>query len=158
MLRFLLSRYDRWSLVALACHGGPVGDASRSVWKERGPSNLHVINWFLIAIWVFMTALLCWDVRPAQDIALAVVALAGGALFEGWGTNTGLLVVLHRGEAAALGPARVAGCSPGHGADRLCLRPGSHPMERQCPGRSCTGSSLSVFVVVMARFVWPSIR
>ena len=89
MLRFFLSRYNRWSLVPIAFMAA-LFVIIPLVWTDLFRSNLHVINWFLIAIWVFMTALLCWDVQPAQDIALAVVALAGGFLFEGWGTHTGL--------------------------------------------------------------------
>ena len=43
------------------------------IWNDLYRANLHVINWFPIAIWIFMTALLCWDVRPARDLALAVL-------------------------------------------------------------------------------------
>ncbi len=116
MLRFLLSRYDRWSLAALAAMVA-LYVTIPYVWNDLARQNLRVVNWFLIAIWLFMTALLCWDVRPAQDIALAAVALAGGALFEGWGTNTGLwtyftgekppLWILPAWPVAALATARI---------------------------------------------------
>lgn len=117
MLRFFLSRYDRWSLVALALMAA-VYITIPLVWKDLAAQNIQVVNWFLITIWVFMSALLCWDVRPARDTALAVVALAGGFLFEGWGTTTRLwsyftgesppLWILPAWPVAALATARIA--------------------------------------------------
>jgi hypothetical protein len=117
MLRFFLSRYNRWSLVGLAVVVG-LWVVIPLIWNDLYRANLHVINWFPIAIWIFMTALLCWDVRPARDLALAVLALAGGFLFEGMGTRTGLwtyftgekppIWILPAWPVAALATARIA--------------------------------------------------
>ncbi len=154
MLRFFLSRYNRWSLVALAVMAA-LFVIIPLIWTDLFRMNLHVINWFLIAIWVFMTALLCWDVRPAQDITLAVVALAGGVLFEGWGTHTGLwhyftghkppLWILPAWPVAALATARIAFL-----LDRFFL-------GRTLDWRIPYWLFVLVFAVGMARFIRPSI-
>jgi hypothetical protein len=154
MLRFFLSRYNRWSLVAIAFMAA-LFVIIPLVWTDLFRLNLHVINWFLIVIWVFMTALLCWDVQPAQDIALAVVALAGGFLFEGWGTHTGLwhyftgdkppLWILPAWPVAALATARIAFL-----LDRLFL-------GRTLDWRIPYWLFVLVFAVGMGRFIRPSI-
>jgi CHASE2 domain-containing sensor protein len=87
-------------------------------WNDLLKLNIGVVNWLLLAIWILMNALLCWDVRPSQDLALAVVALAGGWVFESWGTHTQLwsyftgdkppLWILPAWPVAALATARIA--------------------------------------------------
>jgi hypothetical protein len=154
MLRFVLSRFDRWSLAALAAMVA-LYVTIPYVWSDLARQNLRVVNWFLIAIWLFMTVLLCWDVRPAQDIALAAVALAGGALFEGWGTHTNLwwyftgerppLWILPAWPVAALATARIAFL-----LDRALL-------GRRVPWSVLYWAITAVFVLGMARFVRPSI-
>lgn len=154
MLRFFLSRYNRWGLFGLAVVvvlwvGIPF------FWNELYQANLHVINWFLIAILAFMSALLFWDVRPAQDLALGVLGLVGGFLFEAMGTHTGLwtyftgekppLWVLPAWPVAALATARIAFV-----LDRFL-------MERAVNWKVLYWTFVLVFVVVMARFLWPSI-
>jgi hypothetical protein len=154
MLRFLLSRYDRWSLVALALMAALYVTIPYA-WNDLARQNLHVVNWFLISIWVFMSALLCWDVRPAQDIALAVVALAGGAMFEGWGTNTGLwwyftgetppLWILPAWPVAALATARIV-----FAFDRVLIR-------WNLPWKVLYWFFAAVFALGMARYTQPAL-
>jgi len=154
MLRFLLSRYDRWSLVALVLMLA-LYVTIPFVWNDLARQNLQVVNWFLIAIWIFMSALLCWDVRPAQDMALAAVALAGGAMFEGWGTNTGLwwyftgekppLWILPAWPVAALATARIV-----FAFDRVLIR-------WKLPWRALYWFFAVVFALGMARFIRPSL-
>jgi hypothetical protein len=154
MLGFLASRYDRWSLVALA--GMVILYVTIPwIWNDLARQNLRVVNWFLIAIWLFMTALLCWDVRPTQDLALAVVALAGGAMFEGWGTNTGLwwyftgekppLWILPAWPVAALATARIV-----FAFDRILIR-------WNLPWKALYWIFVAVFALGMARFIRPSV-
>ena len=152
MLRFFLSRYNRWSLVGLAVVV-VLWVIVPLIWNDLYRSNLHVINWFLIAIWIFMTALLCWDVRPAQDMALAALALAGGFLFEGLGTRTGLWTyftgekppvwILPGWPVAALATARIAFV-----LDRLL-------MGRTVNWKTLYWLFVSALVVVMALFFRP---
>jgi len=153
MLRFILSRYDRWSLAALAVMVALYAAIS-IVWSDLARQNLQVVNWFLILIWVFMSALLCWDVRPAQEIALAVVALAGGALFEGWGTRTGLwwyftgerppLWILPAWPVAALATARIVFLF-----DRILIR-------RRLNWKALYWLFAALFALGMARFIRPA--
>jgi hypothetical protein len=152
--RFFLSRFDRWSLVALALLVA-LYVTIPLIWNDLYRLNLHVINWFLIAIWVFMSVVLCWDVRPAQDLALAVVALAGGFLFEGWGTNTKLwwyftgekppLWILPAWPVAALATARI-----GFIVDRLL-------MGRAMNWKLLYWLFVLVFIVAMAGFSRPAV-
>jgi hypothetical protein len=117
MFRCLLSGYDRSSLVPFALLV-IVYITVGALWNDLLRQNLGVINWYLVAIWVTMNALLCWDVRPTQDIALALVGLVGGLGFEWWGTNTQLwsyftaqkppVWILPAWPVAALATARVA--------------------------------------------------
>jgi hypothetical protein len=115
-----------------------------------------VVNWFLIAIWLFMTALLCWDVRPSQDIALAVVATVGGFFFEYWGTNTNLwwyftrekppLFILPAWPVAALATARIV-----FAVDRVLIR-------WNLPWTVLYWAFTAVFALGMARFIRPSLH
>ena len=117
MVQRILRGYNWKSLIVLALFvvlSVTVG----FVWNDLLSRNLRVVNWFLIAIWVVVVLLLCWDVRPSQDLALASVALLGGFGFEWWGTNTHLwtyftaekppLWILPAWPLAALATARVA--------------------------------------------------
>ncbi len=154
MLRFLLSRYDRWSLAALGAMT-VLYVAIPWIWNDLARQNLQVVNWFLITIWLFMTALLCWDVRPSQDVALAVVALAGGFLFEGWGTNTNLwwyftdekppLFILPAWPVAALATARIV-----FAFDRVLIR-------WNLPWTILYWLFVAVFAFGMLRFIRPAI-
>ena len=42
------------------------------------------------ALWLVMSALLCFRVEPSRDLLLAIVALGGGLTIEAWGTVTNL--------------------------------------------------------------------
>jgi hypothetical protein len=154
MLRFFLSRYNRWSLVGLAVVvllwvGIPF------IWNDLYHQNLHVINWFLLVLLAFMCIVLLWDVRPAQDLALAVLGFVGGFLFEAMGTNTGLwtyftnesppLWVLPAWPVAALATARIAFV-----LDRLL-------MEWTVNWKIVYWGFVLVFILVMARFFWPTL-
>jgi len=154
MISFFLSRYNRWSLVGVAVVV-VLWVVVPLIWNDLYRQNVHVINWFLIAIWVFMTALLCWDVRPTQDLALAILALVGGFLFEGMGTRTGLwryftgesppLWVLPAWPVAALATARIAFV-----LERFL-------MERAVNWKVLYWLCVLVFIVAMAHFLRPSL-
>lgn len=154
MLNSALSRYDRRSLVVLALLTA-ISVAVTIVWNDLFRANLGVVNWFLIAIWVFMIALLSWDVRPAQDLALAVVALACGFGFEWWGTHTQLwsyftgesppVWILPAWPVAALATARFA-----FGLEWVLSR---RPMNWSVP----YWLLMALFMAGMIRFLWPSI-
>ncbi len=154
MLPFLLSRYDRKSLAALAALLA-VCAAIGLLWNDLLRINLRTVNTFLVAIWVVMGALLCWDVRPAQDVALALVGLAGGTLFEWWGTQTHLwayftgeqppLWILPAWSVAALATARIA-----FALENLFSR---SSINWWVP----YWLLVAVFVAGMARFLWPAV-
>ena len=42
----------------------------------------------LWAIWLAMTVLFCWRVRPRVDVQLAIIGALGGLAIEWWGTQT----------------------------------------------------------------------
>jgi hypothetical protein len=48
------------------------------------------MDWLLAGIWLFMTALMVWDIRPRGDLRLFFVGLVGGGIIEAWGTQTSL--------------------------------------------------------------------
>ena len=82
----LLAGYDRRSAVALGTLGVGYG-AIALIWRDyldwsRG------MDWLLFWIWAFMTAVLCWGIRPRRDLIRAGVGLAGGLYVEAWGTQT----------------------------------------------------------------------
>lgn len=80
--------YDRRSLAALA--------TLLTVYGFVGFNWFHLLDlsrgmdWLLAGIWAFMTAVLCWDVRPRRDLPLVGVAFLGGLVIEAWGTQTNL--------------------------------------------------------------------
>ena len=155
VLSFLRRGYDRKSLIALGFLM-VLYVAIGVVWNDLLRQNLPVVNGFLIAIWITMNALLCWDVRPSQDVTLAIVALAGGWLFESWGTHTQLwwyftgekppLWILPAWPVAALATARIAYALEAALAQRQ--------MNFVIP--YCL--LMAAFAGSMIRFLWPSVE
>lgn len=58
-------------------------------WSDLLDANGHM-DWLLAGIWVWLAVLVCWGVRPLEDVLLVMTGLAGGAVIESWGTQTGL--------------------------------------------------------------------
>jgi hypothetical protein len=86
----LVRRYDRRSIVALACVLGVMGLVGLA-WMDLFLAFPFVwTDWLLWGSWGLMIALLCWDIRPKRDVALAVAGFALGLLAEWWGTVTEL--------------------------------------------------------------------
>lgn len=86
--RGLLSGYDRNSVrTALAMVTGYA--IIGWIWRRYLDFSLGV-DWLLVGIWAFMTALLCWGISPRRDLVRAAVGLAGGLYIESWGTVTNL--------------------------------------------------------------------
>lgn len=87
-LTWFLSRYDRRSLVAW----GILGAVYLAVFlKWTWLVDLTRETDFLLGgIWAFMTLVLAWDIAPARDTRLVVVAFFGGLVIEWWGTTTGI--------------------------------------------------------------------
>lgn len=84
----LLRGYDRNSLLALAFLATLYG-AIALVWN-RFLDFSRGMDWLLAFIWVALTALLCWGIRPRRDLLRAAVGLAGGLYIEAWGTVTNI--------------------------------------------------------------------
>ena len=86
--RELLARYDGRSVAALLllvgfqlCLGFCIrGMIARNSWMWGDK--------LLAFIWLAMTALLAWDIRPKRDCLLLAIGLAGGFVVEWWGTHT----------------------------------------------------------------------
>lgn len=55
---------------------------------EPGGLDLRKLDFLLPAIWMFMSALLCWRIVPQRDLMRAFVGFVGGLLIESWGTVT----------------------------------------------------------------------
>lgn len=84
----LRQRYDRRSLVALACLGGVyllVGLAFPQLIDLDAP-----MDWLLAFLWTFMSAMLCQAPEARRDLPLVAVAFVGGLVIEWWGTTTEL--------------------------------------------------------------------
>ena len=85
-VRWFLARYDRrsaWTAVALVVGYVGMGAAyNRYIDLSRG------MDWLLLGIWLYMTAVLCWAIEPRRDVVRAVVGLGGGLFIEAWGTVT----------------------------------------------------------------------
>lgn len=155
MARSVLARYDRKSLAVLAMTA-LVYAGIGFFWSDLLRENLRVVNGYLVAIWVVMTALLCWDVRPSQDMALALAAMIGGWAFEWWGTHTGLwwyftgekppLWILPAWPVAALATVRI-----GYGVEALLSR-------LNWNFRVGYLVLAAGFVLWMTLFLWPSVR
>jgi hypothetical protein len=86
----LVRRYDRRSVLALVCVLAVMGLVGLT-WMDLFLAFPFVwTDWLLWGSWGLMIALLCWDVRPKRDVALAVAGFALGLLAEWWGTVTEL--------------------------------------------------------------------
>lgn len=88
LLGFVTERYDRRSLVALAVlvlTGAAVGYRWSDLIDVDGG-----MDWLLAGIWLWMAALLTWNVRPRRDLVVLAVGLGGGGFIEWWGTQTQL--------------------------------------------------------------------
>lgn len=130
---------------------GAVGGATAIVWREY--ISLADTDALLVVCWTMMALLACWRVDPKRDLRLALVAFAGGALIESWGTRAGLwtyftheqppLFILPAWPAAALATERIA--------RRADLLLGSMPMPIR-RWRSIWIASMLGFVVLLA--VW----
>jgi uncharacterized membrane protein YoaT (DUF817 family) len=106
---------NRNSIVVLALLGS-VGGLAAIVWREY--VSFADADALLVACWVMMALLMAHRVDPKRDVKLALVALAGGALIESWGTRAGLwtyfshekppLFILPAWPAAALATERIA--------------------------------------------------
>jgi hypothetical protein len=154
-LRFLADGYNGKSVVAVMlvlALGGAIGFCEADLLRR----NLSDINWLLIGLWAGMTALLCWKVQPARDLALAAVALAGGLAFEWWGTHTRLWCyftgetppawILPAWPVAALASSRIA---------LLLERVWSKArVNWQIP----YWGAMLLFAVGMVWFIWPSLN
>lgn len=87
-LRLLLSGYDRRSLfVAVGLIGGYL--AIGFIWRRYLDLSLG-IDWLLVGIWAFMTALGCWGISPRRELFRAAIGFGGGLYIEAWGTVTNL--------------------------------------------------------------------
>ena len=110
---FPLDRGTIWVLLAFAS----VIAVSAAVWRDYWTLSLAELDPLLAACWIGMRALALHRVDLARDRRLALVAFAGGALIESWGTRAGLwtyfngdeppLFILPAWPAAALATERV---------------------------------------------------
>ncbi|MEB2311116.1 MAG: hypothetical protein OZ921_03230 [Sorangiineae bacterium] len=148
--------YDRRSLVALAALvvvGGAVGYRFSDLIDVSGG-----FDYLLAFTWLVMTALLVWNVDARHDLTLLVVAFAGGAVIEWWGTSTQLwsyftverppLWILPAWPIAALAIDRLAVGL--HAAFR------ARGTERQY--RALYWLIMPGFIAAMTRFAWPTIH
>lgn len=113
------------------------------------------LDLLLPAIWLFMSALLCWRIVPERDLGRAFVGLVGGLLIESWGTVTLLwhyytaerppLWILPAWPVAALAIDRIAWF-----LDRAL------PPVAPAYARAAWWLSLPPFVVWMTAFAWPT--
>jgi len=155
MLRFFLSRYNLFSLIALAVLV-VLCSAVGIVWWQMFFDNLHVVDWLLVGIWGFMFALLCWDVRVEKDVPLFAVAAIGGLVIEAWGTNTELWRYFTRERpplwigvawpVASLSTERMAFV-----LDRFT------PTAGRPSWRAAYWLALPLYVLYMTSFLWPTI-
>lgn len=84
--RYVWERYDKKSLVAFALLVS-VGAAVGYRWSDLIDAN-GGMDWLLAGTWVWMAALLTWDVTPRRDLVLLAVGFAGGGVIEWWGTTS----------------------------------------------------------------------
>ncbi len=108
----------------------------------------------LVGIWIFMTALMCWDIRPQRDLIRAVVGLGGGLVIEAWGTVTEIwwyftaerppIWILPAWPVASIAIDRLAR------AVDLVLPQGDH--------RALWWLMLPPFTIGMTWWVWPSVN
>ncbi len=86
MISYLRAGYTRGSLVALAVLVGTYSSIGYSHRNLIHPE--YGVDWLLAGIWLTLTGLTVWRVRPGRDLLLLLVGLCGGAVIEWWGTNT----------------------------------------------------------------------
>jgi len=146
----LLYRYNRRSLAALG--------VLVAVYTAVGVNWFHLLDlsrgmdWLLAGIWLFMTALLCWDIRPQRDLPLVLVAFFGGLVIEAWGTQTNLW----RYFTAERPPVWILPAWP---VAALTIDRIYRILDRLAPRLRLDGVYLVVvpaFVVAMTRFIWPT--
>ncbi|RME20703.1 MAG: hypothetical protein D6798_19895 [Deltaproteobacteria bacterium] len=148
--------YNRRSLQALAC--------LVAVYTAVGVNWFHLLDlsrgmdWLLGGIWAFMTAALCWDVRPRRDLPLTIVAMLGGLVIEGWGTQTRLWTyfTLERPPIWIIPAWPVAGLT----VDRLArVLDAALPRGAadRVPWRLAYWTLVPLFVLAMTRFLWPTV-
>ena len=148
-LRAVRAGYDRQSLVTLAVLA-VVYVAISVTWRRFILFSVGM-DWLLLAIWIAMTALLCWGVAPRRDLLRAAVGLGGGVWIETWGTYTTLwwYFTAERPPVWILPAWPVAAIA----IDRL-----SRALDRVVPAgelRVAWWLLLPPFVVLMTAFVWP---
>lgn len=161
-LSYILDRYNHRSGWALLC--------LLALYLTMFISYHHMLDWsagmdwLLAGIWLFMSAVLIWDIVPARDLRLVVVGFFGGLIIEWWGTTTSLwsyytderppIWILPAWPVAALTIERIA-----------------LVVERLLPpanGKSANGKSASAwitvgwllipaFILLMVAFLWPTI-
>ncbi len=150
-LALVRSGYDRHSVAALA--------ALFVVYTAVGVNWFHLLDfsrgmdWLLGGIWLFMTATLCWDVRPRRDLPLALVAMLGGLVIEAWGTHTRLWTyfTLERPPVWILPAWPVAALT----VDRIARV--FDTLLPRLPERALYWTVMPVFVAAMTHFAWPTI-
>ncbi len=155
----LTALVSMYSLVFVLFHDLFIFQLDISLWP-LSLSSLDKIPWvqidFLLpAIWLFMSALLCWRIVPERDLSRAFVGFVGGLLIESWGTVTLLwhyytaerppLWILPAWPVAALAIDRIA-----YFLDHAA--PAASPRII----RAAWWLSLPPFVVWMTVFVWPT--
>jgi len=84
----LLARIPRASLIAIGSVG-LVAAAVAFTWRHL--IDIHQpFDPLLAGLWIGMTLLLAWRIRPRRDGFLVLSAVCGGFLIEWWGTTTEL--------------------------------------------------------------------
>jgi hypothetical protein len=111
-----LSGYNLTSLKSLGILGALAATIA-TIWREYVVVSWSDMDFLLGFCWVLMAALSFWRVDAKRDLRLALVALAGGALIETWGTRSGLwtyfsheqppIFILPAWSAAALSTLRI---------------------------------------------------
>ncbi len=146
------ARMNRNSVIVLALLG-LVGGFSAIVWREY--VSFADADPLLVVCWIMMALLMAHRVNPARDVKLAIIALAGGALIESWGTRAGLwtyfshekppLFILPAWPAAALATERIA--------QRIDLLAQSVPIRRW---RGIWVVTISAFCALLAVWTAPA--
>jgi len=167
-----LRRLPRSTIVAVLCVVA-VGSTVAFIWRDL--IDIHQpFDPVLAGLWVGMTLLLGWRVRPRRDLVLATSAFAGGFMIEWWGTTTELwtyftferppLWIIPAWPVAALATDRLAFLS-----DRLVTRllrrnaqphPSTGdraPTRASWPLRIACILVLAAFIAAMIRFMLPAI-
>ncbi len=154
MLTFIFKRYDLRSLVVFLIMIG-LCSLVGITWWELLLRNIHVVDWVLVGIWIFMFALLCWDVRFEKDVPLFLSAAVGGLVIEWWGTNTELWWYFTRERPPVW--ILVAWPAAALATDRLAFLLGRIVPREKRVWAVLYWIVLPVFVFGMTRFLWPTI-